>query len=343
LLAVACAVNSGEQGGNDTGSETTGSDLDTGDTDSECEGIDFPVAGHPPSVMVVLDRSASMAYITVDAWFNVVQAISDITQQMDYQIRFGLYLFPGEDGCEPSGDQPDVFVSDSSGDQIAEILDVTYADGWGTPTAKALQKASEYLVGLDDESEKIVILATDGAPNCSADPTMSCDTCVYTAEDCLTPMACLDDLGTYSKVTEYHDNWGVDTYVIGMGGVLDVWDEVLTTIAYKGGTEDFYPADTTEGPENLTGVLQGIAAANTSCTFDVNWYDLGEAVSKDPLLVNVLGDGDEMVYSENCEFEYGWHWLDDNTIELCPLLCYDYRWGVVASVHASFGCETIIE
>ena len=346
FFTLVAACNDGNRKANplDSGTGDDGG-VDSGDTDTneECEGVDFPVAGHPPLMMIVLDRSGSMGVEGTNAWPACVDAITVSTAQMDNQIQFGLLLFPNAVGCEVDDDDPVVPIAPINAGDIEDALAAGYPNGGGTPTAAALHKVYEYLVDIETESRRFVILATDGAPNCSSDPTLSCDTCISTAYPCLTPLACLDDQNTYSKVIEYHDFWGVDTFVIGLGGVWDVWDEVLSTVASLGGTGDDYPAQTDEGPDQLVTALQEIAATTTECTFDVDWDSLDASASKDPAMVNLYVDGEIIPFSEDCSNSSGWHWLDEDTIELCSQLCYNYRWGVVSEVYASFGCETILE
>jgi hypothetical protein len=141
-------------------------------------------------------------------------------------------------------------------------------------------------------------------------------------------------------VIEYHDNWGIITYVVGVGEVIDVWDDVMNNIAYHGGTEEYYPA---EDPDTLIATLQEIAAQTTECTFDVDWSSLAEGTSTDPLLVNVYADGEVIPYSPDCSDPGGWRWLDEDTIELCSGSCHDYRWGIISELGATFGCDTVIE
>jgi len=346
-VVAACATDGGGRGpgstddAGDTGADDAGAD---GAVD-ECEGVDFPVAGHPPRALVVLDRSASMEYGVPDSpWYACEEALVAITAQLDFQIEFGLLMFPALDTvCAAPGAEPDVPVGPSTSLAIEEAMTESGPSGNGTPTAVALARGFEYLVGLDGEDDRFVILATDGAPNCSENPLYDCETCTWTSSSCDDPRSCLDDLGTYSIVTEYHDNWGIDTYVIGLGGVWDVWDDVLANVAAYGGTGDYYPAQTEEGAAEMTAALQEIAAANTECVFDVDWGSLGLGVSQDPSLVNVLAEGEFVPYSEDCSNADGWHWADGDTIELCPGLCEDYKWGVVSWIHASFGCDTVVE
>jgi len=348
-LTVFAACAARETGGTPVSTDDPGDagEGDAGDTDSidECEGVDFPVAGHPPRVLVVLDRSVSMELGTpVSSWHACADALVAITAQLDYQIEFGLLMFPLLDTmCGAPSAEPDVPVGASTSEAIEAAMIASGPYGHGTPTAAALASAFQYIVGLEGDDDRFVILATDGAPNCSDNPLYDCETCEWTDSSCLDPRVCLDDIGTYSVVTEYHDSWGIDTYVIGLGGVWEAWSEVLSNVALYGGTGDYFPANTDDGPNEAIAALQEIAAANTVCVFDVDWESLGVGVSHDPSLVNLIVEGDIAPFSTDCSNADGWHWADADTIELCPGLCEDYKWGVVSWIHASFGCETVVE
>jgi hypothetical protein len=340
LLLASCSSDSKPGEPADSGTDT-GTDTDDDGGNNECDEVDFALAGRPPSFVILLDRSYSMAL--GDQWEYIVQALNEITAQMDNQIRFALMMFPNQNGlCMPAPLIPSVPLADHNSAEIEQVLYETTPFGPGTPTATSLLNAYLYLLGEDDGSPMFVMLATDGAPNCSTDPTMDCDTCVSSdpGDNCEDPFFCLDDQMTYAQVVEYHDNWGINTYVVGMGQVIEIWDQVMSNIAEYGGTEDFYPADT---PETVSQALQEIAAETTECTFEVDWESLEEGASTDPDLVNVYADGYLVGYSGDCQNEYGWRWLDEDTIELCEGLCHDYRWGVVSAIGATFGCETFVE
>jgi hypothetical protein len=327
------APDSGADGGGDTDPLPDGG--------GDCDEVGFPLAGTPPSIVVLIDRSGSMSL--GDQWEILCLALGDITAQMDNQIRFALMLFPHENGmCAPAPAVPVVPLADHNAAEIAAVLEDTAPLGPGTPTAMSLRAAYLYLLGESDETPKFVVLATDGAPNCSSDPTLVCETCVSSDPGllCDDPFICLDDQATYGQVIEFHDNWGIDTYVIGMGGVVDVWDQVMSNIASHGGTGDFYQGNS---PAALQQALQEIAAETTGCTFAVDWEALEEGTSTNPDLVNVYADGEVVPYSADCQDPAGWHWLDEITIALCEGLCHDYRWGYVSQISATFGCESYVE
>jgi hypothetical protein len=323
--------------GTDTG---TAGDVDAGnDTGSSCEEIGFPIAGEPPDMLVLLDRSLSMSWGTPTSWSMVTTALSQVTAGMDAQIRFGLMFFPaGAVECAPPGSVPDVPVDILNATAIASGLLAGTADGGGTPTTAALSAAAAYLASLADGYAKYILLATDGAPNCSSDLSLTCSACVgtQTGGACYDPSDCLDADLAMSTAQQIHDKKHMDVYVIGVGGAVGAWNDVMSGIAYYGGTNDYYPAST---PADLEAALTEIAASSVSCTFDVDWDALGPGVSKSKNLVNLLADGEVAPYDADCSGA-GWRWLDGDTIELCPDLCAGYKDGSVSVIAATFGCAT---
>ena len=318
------------------------SDAD-GDTDTGCEEVPFPVAGHPPDILILLDRSNSMAWGSPTTWSTMTAALNTITAEMDDLVRFGLMLFPaGTSNCVIPEYTPAVEIADINATEISTALAATSPNGGGTPITESMSVAATYLNSLFDESEKYLLLATDGAPNCSSDMTLSCDTCVGTQSGglCYTQTDCLDDVLALEMATEIHDDWNIDIYVLGVGGVLGAWDDVMTGIAEAGGTGDYFPAASTTEIEDA---LSEIAAEAMVCTFTVDWDSLGEGVSDDPGQVNMYADGEIVPYSEDCSNPDGWHWLDENTIEMCPDLCENYKNAVIGEVSATFGCESLVE
>jgi len=325
----------------------TDADSDTDpDTDTGCEEVGFPVAGHPPDILILLDRSNSMAGGSPSCWSSVTAALTSITADMDAQINFGLMVFPyGSTECAPPSGVPEVTISEEeNAAAIATTLGALGPDGGGTPTTAAMIAAANYLSGLADESTKYILLATDGGPNCSSDAGLQCPACQTTQLDgssCYTHNDCLDDVLAILTAEQISVEMGIDIYVVGLGGVLDsVYLDVMTSIAAAGGTDDFYPADT---PADLTAAFDEIAAAAVSCEFTVDWDALGEGVSTDQDLVNVFAEGEIVPYDEDCSEGFGWQWIDADTIGLCDGLCEQYKNGEISEVTASFGCETIVE
>jgi hypothetical protein len=351
---VGCeGADSSRSGGGGDGDTDGDSDADAdgdadGDTDTGtgCEEVAFPVAGHPPDILILLDRSNSMTSGSPTYWSTVTAAIETITAAMDPQINFGLMAFPyGSTECAAPPSLPYVQISeDDNADTIGTVLGGLGPDGAGTPTAAALQVAAAYLSGLADDAHRYILLATDGGPNCSGDAALQCGTCTTTQPDGATCNAhndCLDEEQAVAIAEQINVEQGISIYVVGVGGLLGgPFLDVMTAIAAAGGTEDFYAAET---PADLAAALDEIAAAAVECEFTVDWDSLGEGVSTDPNLVNVFAEGEVMPYDEDCSSGFGWRWIDDDTIALCDDLCEQYKNGDITEITASFGCVTVVE
>jgi hypothetical protein len=350
----ASPARGGGGGDTDTDADTdTDTDVDTDadtdtdtDTDTGCEEVAFPVAGHPPDLLILLDRSNSMSGGAPSYWSTVTSALVTVTAAMDPQIQFGVMVFPyGATECAPPSGVPEVPITvEDNADAIATTLGGLGPDGAGTPTTLALSAAATYLNGLADGSSKYILLATDGGPNCSADLGLQCPACTTTQPDgysCYTHNDCLDDVQAILLAEQIHLEMGIAVYVIGVGGILSsTFLDVMTSIAAAGGTGDFYAAET---PADLAAALDEIAAAAVECTFTVDWDALGEGVSTNPDLVNLFADGAIVPYDDDCSDGLGWQWIDADTIGLCDGLCEQYKGGEITEITASFGCESIVE
>jgi hypothetical protein len=258
---------------------------------------------------------------------------------------FGLMPFPNSvppDECRllaprtvclaPS--EPHVPLGSFTAAPIAEALAGIVACG-NTPTAGTLSSALEYLRGAGTGHTPYVLLVTDGVPNCnySLDP----DTCTCSDPSADPgcggdPGACLDDTRTYAAVDDLLTE-GVKTYVMALGRWEGTNREVVDTMAVRGGTEHFYPA---EDPGAMLSTFEDILGTIVlSCRFDlhpggdvdpteVNMYVGGEMVPRDPSHTN------------------GWDYVDEDTVEFYGPICDSILAGETTAVSAAYGCPTWI-
>ncbi|MCP4601404.1 MAG: VWA domain-containing protein [Proteobacteria bacterium] len=326
------------------------SDTDTG-TEEECGESNFVISAAEVDMLIVLDRSNSM--YDGDLWTEMGNALVEVTSKMQDYINFGLMLFPSLDCInEPPKSQcsmpSDAHVEINQADAIQAIADtVDPTDGvgccGGTPTGAALDSARTYLNSVEDELDRFVLLATDGAPNCNSDINEnSCKCTALDPEDCdITKLACLDDSKSYDAAFELY-NSGYKTYVIGVGGTIE-WQDVMNGIASAGKTEQYYPAtDATE----LLNAFEAITGAIINCEFNIDWTSIPEDASEDPDKVNFYGivDSDEevIVYDEGCAKGVGWNWVDEDAgiVLFCDGACSLLKAGHWDEVRATFGCES---
>jgi hypothetical protein len=116
-----------------------------------------------------------------------------------------------------------------------------------TPTAAAVTAAMAYLKMVDDPNNKVILLATDGVPNCRSGGASGDD----------------DVDGAKAAITAAYQA-GFKVYVIGIGPQSALKN--LSSFALAGGTTDYYPASS---PQDLTNALLAISHAIAECTFTV--------------------------------------------------------------------------
>ena len=125
----------------------------------------------------------------------------------------------------------------------------------------------------------MIVLATDGGPNCNPSPGVDHDVCVCTSApvDCASPTRgvyqCLDDTRTIGTIRSAYDR-GIPVYVVGIEDPnrTDLSD-VLDRMAVAGGRarnisgeRRFYNVRSADA---LRGALEEISSAITSCTYQV--------------------------------------------------------------------------
>jgi Mg-chelatase subunit ChlD len=112
-----------------------------------------------------------------------------------------------------------------------------------TPTAAAIEAATAYLATVNDPSNKVIVLATDGLPNCASGRDSSTS----------------DVDGAVAAISAAKAA-GFLVYVIGIGPSVGN----LNNFASAGGTGQYYPATS---PQDLTTALAAISTRIASCSF----------------------------------------------------------------------------
>jgi len=326
----------------DTPLPDTPVDRPYGDTPWEgeiCDQEEFTITHVTPDMMIVIDRSNSMNYNGF--WGPTRDAVMTIADAYDDQILFGLMVFPdmtcvngGGTQCDPSRG-PLVNVAPGMGDRIRSTLTPMQTCG-GTPIAETLRRAHQALLAVADTNPKYVLLATDGAPNCNGSLNGATCRCTCTDTSVCAPcyasnVNCLDDTRTYAEVDSLYSD-RIKTFVVGMSTAATLWGDVLGTMATKGGTERFYPA---ENPAEIDDVFEEITGLIASCEFDLNPSD-----AADPDKVNFYFDGE--VVPRDTTGTNGWDWVDEDTVKFYGSYCDALLAGSVEDVSATYGCPSIV-
>jgi hypothetical protein len=141
----------------------------------------------PPDVLIVLDRSGSMAHgiddqncntatgncANGDKWMQVTGAINAFVPNTQNSVNWGLMFFGDS---HVSGTTCDVGTSADVAPGAGNAMAIQTAiagtsPASSTPTTVAVKNAAAYLMGLNDSNPKFILLATDGLPTCG---TSSC-------------------------------------------------------------------------------------------------------------------------------------------------------------------------
>jgi hypothetical protein len=317
------------------------------------------------NVLLVIDKSGSMTeeppgWSSQDKWRALQSALDEALTAVQEYMHFAmlLYPYPAEStaaACEQqlvvSENWVDMAVGTTSVPSILSTLESIEPSG-GTPTSAALLQAYEYFTtgdGAELEGDKVVLLATDGAPNCN-DLGCEADKCIVNIDgDCPEevgnccegdPGQCLDHEATVQQIQQLLDE-GIPTFVVGIPGSEDYAD-TLDAMAQAGGvpsTEggtDYFTVDVEGGVEGLADVLIGITRELiTTCELQL------ESNPLDRNKVNVEIDGQRIPK----EPENGWD-LDESTDPFTVVLkgdtCSRVQNEGVESVIITFGCPTVL-
>ncbi|NUO51725.1 MAG: VWA domain-containing protein [Polyangiaceae bacterium] len=297
-----------------------------------------------PLIYLVLDRSGSMLDLDdgVTRYEKVRQATLDLVNSLGTLVRVGLTLFPAPAaaiGSECLAGEEVFPPTVNPGSNFDDALDTQPLGG--TPVAATLENIRPLL--LQHPQPRVVILATDGGPNCNNVECTEANCIPNIVGDC--PLAgncceppegswlnCLDRLPTLDAIEAIVDE-GTPVYVVGIPG-SEFFGNVLNQMALygkvpvEGEAQYYYRVDDLD---TLGEVFKGIAAELVSCEFDMS--DPPETQD----LTNVYFDGEVVPLDP----ENGWFWVDDNTVKLVGAACATLKDGQVAEVQIVSGCPTV--
>ncbi len=304
-----------------------------------CERVRVPTALITPQILIVLDRSGSMAPnlndTGTDRWAGSVQALKVVTSEFNDRVDFGLMAFPDVERpddpdnrstaladsalCAPGAVK--VEIGSERAADIATALDAISPAGL-TPTGVTLQAALKVLSGTASANQQVispkyVLLITDGDPNCSS------------ASEVIVPV---DPLAREESVTAIEDltDTGVQTFVVGFETVGTAFAYLLDQMAAAGGTGQREHTSVGSGAD-LSSTVEGITRRAVSCS-----YQLQEKVENASyLLVSV--DGKARTYEDVSD---GWSLgADRRTVVLTGAACDAHQSG--ADLVVEVACEIV--
>jgi hypothetical protein len=358
--STAATSGAGGAGGDDFVGVGGGNTPPPPDAGYLCGQLITQVHKDPPNVYFVLDSSGSMAtQVGVATRFSLVHnAAVDLVANLGGLLNVGAALFPlaqsNEDSCH-AGSQvlPVTPGAELNLNTFAKATNTTPFGG--TPTAATLEALYPTLTALPGRT--IVVLATDGGPNCDADAMCGAEDCMDNIEGtcdqtgCCTPtgpsccgpnsalgsLNCIDRQASIAAVAKLAKA-GIRVYVVGVPG-SETYGTVLDQMALVSGAPQIAPPFyyKVEDYSSLSGTLASIAAIEVSCKFDL------VTPPPDPTRVNVYLD-DDVVLQDPAD---GWVWEltaymePQHAIELRGDACKRLKSGAVKQVQIAAGCPTM--
>ncbi|HEY1696763.1 MAG TPA: vWA domain-containing protein [Polyangiaceae bacterium] len=340
-----------------------------------CACADEPLLGDPPTLYFVLDRSGSMS--DSNKWITVQEALEKLWIELGPRAKVAAAVFPAisQDTCArgqqvfPSGNGAPLRGDTPSGTvgpnelQLLQVLGSIPAYG-GTPTAATLTGIAPLVEAIPGKT--VVVLATDGGPNCDATPECygsdagaSCQSETCPASMCTdnieavspctpggppnccdpsfggpdAPLACLDAQPTIDGVIALAAA-GIPVYVVGVPG-SEPYAALLDELATAGGTArgsepQYYAVGTTDQAALLTALSKIAAKVAGACTLTL------DQAPPDPTLINVFLDGTALPQ----QGPDGWT-LDGTTVTILGASCQAILDGDVLDVRVVAGCPTV--
>ena len=193
----------------------------------------------PADVLILFDRSGSMETASGSGtrYQAVAGLLSDLVRNYAPYVHFGYQEMPGRQGCESQliagccASPPSIGVAENNAQAVAAALTAAAPMDGNTPTAASLRAVLAYYETLDDGIDnRFVLLATDGAPNCTLAGALS-----NGDASSATSVACTDALLEVSALVSL----GVRVIVLGVGeGLADDasgGNACLDALAHAGG------------------------------------------------------------------------------------------------------------
>jgi uncharacterized protein YegL len=304
----------------------------------------------PGNVLIIFDRSQSMKedWNGMPKWQAAGTAVLNALMPIADQLTIGAVLFPSPDTTSGACTDPTgiTCLFGNAGNQcgvnpITAMDQVTFKAGpqaitelqtgsngspkyqpvGRTPTYEALQQADMALTATQLVGTVVVVLVTDGEPNCMWDQNAS-----------------------VMIIGNWLSQKNIKTYVVGLPGAgMGNGPAVLTALAQAGGTMTYFtPTDSMALETQLAMVVsQTISSSFDSCSLDL----MPPTSSPDKLQLVVTETsmpGVEEAVAHDLGGAGGWTISGDGShVELTGGLCDHAKSGFFATLTFKFGCKDI--
>jgi hypothetical protein len=342
---------------------------EAGDDDAACASATFTGKKIPASLLVLLDRSGSMA--KDGKWTAAVSALKGALSKSDNDLPVGLLFYPegkfdssklaactfnpaaagcaeayADSGCKDIKTTPDVLVDvlTKTRTVINSKLDATDPNGDTTPTRWALKNSWAYMATLAAKADRYVVLVTDGEPTTyQAKMTVGSFTIPESALECKDKPTIEAEAAAASAGTP-----PVKTFVIGAPGSESAAPH-LSKIAVNGKTRRTPTCDPSKDCHyqigsgsfgaDLEKALAEITGKIATCIFEVP-----TGTDVDPNRVNVSVDMKDAYRDES--HADGWDYTDatKTRIEVFGPMCDQIKSNPsTVTVKILLGCKTRVK
>jgi hypothetical protein len=265
-------------------------------------------------------------------WALMTPGIYQAVSQTEARVNWGLKLFADSGACGVSNNAT-VAVGPANAAPIATALagrtdaGGNVVNGSSTPTRAAENAAVNYLSTLAGANPKLIVLATDGQPNCPMTGSQTND----------------DSPAAIAAVTAARLA-GIPTVVVGIsvaGGSAEV---TLNTMAVEGGRAQvgqptkFYSVSSTA---EFASVLRTAVVLPNTCTFSIPVPPTSDGTtSRADISVRATGGGTAMEIAPDAS--NGWTYADADmtAVALHGAACDQWAAQTITAVAIVFHCRT---
>jgi hypothetical protein len=278
----------------------------------------FPLERYSVDMMLIVDRSGSMAYnidgtsqVPPRKWDDLYGALGATLPGIQTSVNIGAYAFPERfagtsvGGCALSS-AIDLYPGPNQAGDVLALFTNTDPNG-GTPTAGAIQLVGDMLVPrISRTHTEVMVLATDGGPNCNASLDVSTCACSSPTPPCKDPEQCLDDKRAVKVIASYAAR-GVPTYVIGLDSATQPSERsALSEMAVAGGRPNTAPGQpayySVEQVDQVNAAFAAITRSIARCALAT------PSRPSDPSAIEIQIDG--ATVPRDASHRNGWDWND---------------------------------
>jgi hypothetical protein len=297
------------------------------------------ISALPPDVLILLDASGSMNNTIDDEvcsndgcgadskWAQMTPALDALIAANQSTVNWGLKMFADSDARCGVSEGVAVPVATMNASAIATAIAARTGANGGllngsrTPTRAGVTAAATHLASLDDDNPKLILLLTDGTPNCPAAG-------VDSAAD--------DSAATVQAVADARAR-GVATVVVGIATAGGAADKALTDMAVAGGRPRtgampaYYPVSNIA---DLKSMLTPLIATAADCVLMLP----PRPTDTDLPRIGLRANGAEIPF--DAAHRDGWDWTDTSgaSVRLYGAVCDDFIAGRIATVKIEYYC-----